>query len=200
MLAGTFRAVITAFFVVGYYVIDFALIARYDRERAAQKSGRNWKFTLFALTAATVLIFQPLIIPGLGLQLQAAWGAWIQVLGIALVSLGLGLHVWARIHLGRFYAERVEIIPNHQVIDTGPYAYVRHPIITSFFLFVMGLFLINPALPAALLVIYTFWDFSGAARKEERKLSQLPGYSDYLQRTPRFFPTARQLLRLLRKT
>jgi protein-S-isoprenylcysteine O-methyltransferase Ste14 len=199
MLTGMYQAVATTLVVAAYYVVDFILIARYDRQRAAQKSGRNWKFTLFALTAAAILILQPILVPGLSLNLQAGWGIWIQVLGIALASLGLVIHVWARMHLGRFYAERVEVIADHQVINTGPYAYVRHPIILSFFLIVMGLFLINPALPTVLLVVYTYWDFSGAARKEERELSQLPGYSDYLQCTPRFFPRVGQVISLLKR-
>jgi protein-S-isoprenylcysteine O-methyltransferase Ste14 len=189
----------TALIAVAYYAIDFALMARYDRDRPSQKSGRNWKYTVFMLATATVLIFQPIIAPGLSLYIQAGWGVWIQVLGIALAGLGLIIHVWARVHLGRFYAERVEVITGHQVIDTGPYAYVRHPIILSFFLIAIGLFLINPALPTALMAVYTYWDFSGAARREEQKLSRLPGYSDYLQHTPRFFPNVRQVLSHLKR-
>jgi protein-S-isoprenylcysteine O-methyltransferase Ste14 len=185
--------------VLAYYIVDFVLIAHYDRERARQKSGRNWRFTLFALTVAATIVLQPLLLPGLSLTIQASWGIWIQVLGLALASLGLVVHMWARMHLGRFYAERVEVIAGHQVIDTGPYAFVRHPIISSFFLLVTGLALINPAVPTVLLALYTFWDFSGAARKEEQKLSQLPGYSAYAQRTPRFFPRVRQVSYLFRK-
>jgi protein-S-isoprenylcysteine O-methyltransferase Ste14 len=200
MLIGVFQTVATVLIVLTYYVVDFILMAHYDRDRAKQKSGRNWKFTLFALTVAAILILQPLLWPGLSLNIQASWGIWIQVLGIALASLGLVVHVWSRIHLGQFYAERVEVIAGHQVIDTGPYAYVRHPIISSFFLLVTGLALINPALPTVLLVIYTFWDFSGAARKEEQKLSQLPGYPAYMQRTSRFFPRVRQVIAVFRKT
>ena len=199
MQTGLFQTVVTALIVMAYYVVDFILIAHYDRERAKQKSGRNWRFTLFALTVAAVIVLQPLVLPALSFSIQAGWGLWIQVLGIALASLGLAIHVWARIHLGRFYAERVEVIAGHQVINTGPYAYVRHPIISSFFLLVIGLALINPALTTVFLVLYTFWDFSGAARKEEQKLSQLPGYSAYMQRTTRFFPNARQVVAAFRK-
>jgi protein-S-isoprenylcysteine O-methyltransferase Ste14 len=66
---------------------------------------------------------------------------------------------------------------------------VRHPIITSFFGLVIGLFLINPAIPTLLLILYTFWDFSKAARREEILLSKsLPDYQAYLDRTPRFLP------------
>ena len=199
MWTGTFQAVMTALIAVAYYAIDFALMARYDRDRPPQKSGRNWRYTLFILAIAAALICQPIIAPGLSLHIQADWAVWIQMFGIALAGLGLTIHVWARVHLGRFYAERVEVIDGHQVIDTGPYAYVRHPVILSFFLIVIGLFLINPALPTALMVIYTYGDFSGAARKEEQKLSRLPGYSDYLLSTPRFFPNVRQVRSHLKK-
>ncbi len=194
MLPGTFQAVLTALLVVIYYTIDIILMAHYAQERDSRKSGRNWKYTLFMLATAAVLISQPVIASGLSWHMPLSWGIWIQILGIILMGLGLIIHVWARIHLGRFYAERVEVLVNHQVITSGPYAYVRHPIILSFFLFAIGLFLINPSLPTALLLIYTCWDFSGAARKEEQKLSQLPGYADYLQCTPRFFPNVRRML------
>ncbi len=199
MLSGIFQSVVTVLVVAAYYLCDFILIARYDRERAAQQSGRNWKFTLFALAFAAVIILQPVIMPSLSLNVSATWGIWIQLLGIALAGLGLAVHIWARTHLGRFYAERVEVIAGHEVIVTGPYAFVRHPIISSFFLLVIGLFLINPALPTLILVIYTFWDFSGAARKEERELSQLSGYAAYMQHTPRFFPGLDQLAAVLKR-
>jgi hypothetical protein len=65
-------------------------------------------------------------------------------------------------HLRQFYAERVELQREHQLIDSGPYATVRHPVFTSFFLFAGGLLLINPALPSALVFAYTLWDFSRA--------------------------------------
>jgi protein-S-isoprenylcysteine O-methyltransferase Ste14 len=99
------------------------------------------------------------------------------------------LQVWARLHLRQFYAERVEVQPEHYVVDTGPYAHVRHPLFTSFFVFVTGLLLVSPALPTLLVAAYAFWDFSRAARQEEELLSEhLAGYKDYMARVPRFVP------------
>jgi protein-S-isoprenylcysteine O-methyltransferase len=113
----------------------------------------------------------------------------IQILGIITMLLSLALHVWSRFHLQQFYAERVEVQPEHQVINTGPYALMRHPVITSFFGIATGLFLINPALTTLATLLYTLWDFGRAARQEEDLLTKaLPGYAAYASHTPRFLP------------
>ncbi|MGE5643101.1 MAG: methyltransferase family protein, partial [Byssovorax cruenta] len=114
------------------------------------------------------------------------------ILGAILVLVALALHIWSRVHLRQFYAERVEVQPEHQVIDSGPYAWMRHPVITSFFGIAIGLFLINPSPLTLLALLYTIWDFGRAARQEEELLTRtLPGYSDYARRTPRFLPRLR---------
>jgi protein-S-isoprenylcysteine O-methyltransferase len=113
----------------------------------------------------------------------------IQILGVITILSALALHIWSRVHLQQFYAERVEVQPEHRVIDTGPYRLVRHPVITSFFGIAAGLFLINPALTTLAVLCYTIWDFRRAAGQEEELLSRtLPGYADYAGRTPRFLP------------
>jgi protein-S-isoprenylcysteine O-methyltransferase len=189
MYTGIFQSAITLSALVLFYITDFLLISRYDRERQAEGSGRSWSYTLLALVIAAVLVLQPLILSGLGLQIEARWGAWLQVLGISLIIVSMGAQVWSRLHLRQFYAERVELQPDHVLIDTGPYAYVRHPLFTSFFLFVAGLFLVNPALPTVVVMAYAIWDFARAAKEEEDLLSQhLPGYADYMARTARFVP------------
>ena len=118
----------------------------------------------------------------LGLMGAGPWGdrdRW--VISIA--------HLVALFHLQQYYAERVEVQPEHQVINPGPYALVRHPVITSFFGISTGLFFINPALTTLAALLYTLWDFGRAARQEEELLTQtLPGYSDYARQTPRFLP------------
>ena len=99
------------------------------------------------------------------------------------------LHVWARLNLGEYYGEREEVQPAQALVFTGPYKIIRHPIYMSYFLASIGMFLINPALPTLLGVAYSFWDFPGAVRREEKLLAkELPGYADYMRTTPRFLP------------
>jgi protein-S-isoprenylcysteine O-methyltransferase Ste14 len=169
--------------------MDFALIQRYDQKRQASGSGRSWDFTFLIFVMVAVLVLQPVLFPILSFRTIETWGLVIQIIGVFTILVALALHIWSRAHLQHFYAERVEVQPEHKVIDTGPYRLMRHPVITSFFGIATGLFLINPALTTFAALLYTIWDFRRAAQQEEDLLTKtLPGYAEYAHRTPRFLP------------
>jgi protein-S-isoprenylcysteine O-methyltransferase len=189
MLSGILQSIATLLTILLFYSMDFALIRRYDKKRRASGSGRSWDFTFFIFLMVAILVLQPLLLPFLGLRTTAPWGLAIQLAGAITILLALALHIWSRAHLQQFYAERVEVQPEHRVIDTGPYKLVRHPVITSFFGIATGLFLINPSVPTIAALLYTLWDFTRAAKQEEELLTKtLPGYAAYADRTPRFLP------------
>jgi len=189
MLTGIVQSVITLLTVGIFYTIDSILIRHYDRQRHASGSGRAWDFTFLIFAMVAILVLQPMLLPILGFRTDQLWGLVIQMLGVFIILAALGLHIWSRAHLRHYYAERVEVQPEHKVIDTGPYQLMRHPVITSFFGIASGLFLINPALTTLAALLYTIWDFMRAAKQEEDLLTKtLPGYADYANRTPRFLP------------
>ena len=189
MLTGIPQSLATLLTILLFYAMDFVLIRRYDKKRQASGSGRAWDFTFFIFAMVAVLVLQPVLLPGISFTTSEPWGLWIQVLGVIVIIASLGLHIWSRVHLQQYYAERVEVQPEHKVINTGPYALMRHPVITSFFGIATGLFLINPSVVTIAALLYTIWDFSRAAHQEEDLLSQtLPGYAEYAHRTPRYLP------------
>lgn len=189
MLLGIPQSIATLLAILLFYTMDFALIRRYDKQRQASGSGRAWDFTFFIFTMVGVLVLQPVFIPIISFHTTETWGLFIQIIGTLTILAALGLHIWSRVHLGHYYAERVEVQPEHKVIDTGPYKLMRHPVITSFFGIATGLFLINPALTTLTALLYTIWDFTRAAQQEEDLLTRtLPGYAEYANRTPRFMP------------
>jgi protein-S-isoprenylcysteine O-methyltransferase Ste14 len=189
MLIGIPQAAATLITIIAFYAMDFVLIRRYDRQRQASGSGRSWDFTLLIFGLVAILILQPILLPIISFRTTQSWGLLIQIIGVISIITALALHIWARVHLQHYYAERVEVQPEHRVIDTGPYALMKHPVITSFFGIAGGLFLINPALTTLATLSYTIWSFTRAARQEEELLTKtLPNYADYSRRTPRFLP------------
>jgi protein-S-isoprenylcysteine O-methyltransferase Ste14 len=193
MLLGIPQSAATLISILLFYAMDIALIRRYDKQRTASGSGRAWDFTLFIFLMVAVLVMQPVLLPSISFRTAKSWGLIVQIAGALLILCALALHIWSRAHLGRYYAERVELQPGHQVIEMGPYKFMRHPVITSFFGIAGGLFLINPALTTLAALLYTIWDFTRAARQEEDLLAQnLPGYAEYARRTPRFLPRVRR--------
>jgi protein-S-isoprenylcysteine O-methyltransferase Ste14 len=59
---------------------------------------------------------------------QGFWPFW---LGAAVTVAGLLFAIWAREHLGRNWSRSVTIKQDHELITSGPYAVVRHPIYTG---------------------------------------------------------------------
>jgi protein-S-isoprenylcysteine O-methyltransferase Ste14 len=188
MILGIQQSLVLLLIICLFYGMDTWLIRRYDPLRA-HGSSRSWSYTLLAWLAAIVIILQPYLLPWLGLRIAAWWGLALQVLGVVFAAGGLLLHGWARLNLGPYYGEREEVQPAQGLVVTGPYKVIRHPIYMSYFLSSIGMFLIVPALTTLLGVAYSFWDFPGAMRREEKLLSEkLPGYTDYMRTTPRFIP------------
>jgi protein-S-isoprenylcysteine O-methyltransferase Ste14 len=60
------------------------------------------------------------------------------LLAVLLVALGLGFSVWARVHIGRNWSGTVTLKHGHELIRSGPYAYVRHPIYTGLLVAFLG--------------------------------------------------------------
>lgn len=79
----------------------------------------------------------------LSIQAQVRWPrallpSWFVPVGVILFILGLILRWYAIIHLGRFFTVNVAIAADHQLVDTGPYRFVRHPSYTGALLAFIG--------------------------------------------------------------
>ncbi|MBI3678062.1 MAG: isoprenylcysteine carboxylmethyltransferase family protein [Proteobacteria bacterium] len=115
----------------------------------------------------------------------AAWGL------LALIAGAFAFCWWARLHLGKLWSGFVSLKEGHHVVDTGPYALVRHPIYSGVFFAALMTALLH-ATPAALLgfVLITL-GFSMTARVEERFLREQLGaesYDAYSSRVPMLVP------------
>jgi protein-S-isoprenylcysteine O-methyltransferase Ste14 len=189
MLTGIYKAAIILSTGAVYYCADVALLRRFDRQRPDGGAGRSRGYTTLMVLFLLLLVVQPVLLPGLGLQIPGGWGLAVLSLGLLLIVCGLGLHWWARRHLEHFYVEDVQLIEGHALVDSGPYRHVRHPVFLSFLSIAIGLLLVNPALTTLLLALYVLVDFLRAARREEGLLAaELPGYEGYMERTGRFVP------------
>ncbi|MGE0456702.1 MAG: isoprenylcysteine carboxylmethyltransferase family protein [Bauldia sp.] len=64
--------------------------------------------------------------------------AGIMIVGVLLTIAGLGISVWARVYLGAQWTGRVGVREGHQLIRSGPYRFVRHPIYSGMLLAFIG--------------------------------------------------------------
>lgn len=117
--------------------------------------------------------------------------AWCMV---ALAMIGLSFTWWARVHLGRLWSRWVVRKADHRIIQTGPYALVRHPIYTGVNLAILATAVISGTVLAyfgAALIVLSFYI---KARLEERFLREELGpeaYDAYARRVPMLVPFLR---------
>jgi protein-S-isoprenylcysteine O-methyltransferase Ste14 len=98
-------------------------------QRLEPASSRILRSLAF-LVAIALLTVPRIPLPWLYFQLwpQGLWPFW---LGAALTVAGLLFAIWARQHLGRNWSRSVTLKQDHELITSGPYAVVRHPIYTG---------------------------------------------------------------------
>jgi protein-S-isoprenylcysteine O-methyltransferase Ste14 len=180
--------------VIGILWIGFVLswIAAMPWSSAAEKRvglNRELAYRIVLVTGGVIFF-----IPAHGyegplrlwwLPFQAVWPmAWI-------IALGFAFAWWARIWLGSLWSGQVTKKADHRVVDTGPYAIVRHPIYTGILLAVYATAALKGTvlgIAGAVIITLGLWM---KARLEEGWLREELGadaYDSYRRRVPMLMP------------
>jgi protein-S-isoprenylcysteine O-methyltransferase Ste14 len=110
--------------------------------------------------------------------------------GLGLAVIGLGIAVWARRHLGRYWSGRITLKVDHQVIQSGPYAFVRHPIYSGILLALLGTVISIGTARSCIAIVLMFLSFVVKLTLEERWLCAHLGaeYQEYRRRVKALIP------------
>jgi len=107
-----------------------------------------------------------------------------------LCDVRIALAIWARRHLGRNWSGEVRIRDDHQLVQSGPYRLIRHPIYTAMFAMYTGTALVSGELHALLAIAVLAVAYWRKIRLEERALSAALGatYDSYRRGTWALIP------------
>jgi len=185
----------TAFAVIWIAWIVSWLAAAFWASRA-EKRAVAWVTLAYGLAiVAGALLLTPWA--ARSLQMPPLWhvGFYGAYALAALTLAGLLFTWWARLHLGRLWSGSITRKHDHRVVDTGPYALVRHPIYTGL-IFALAATAVAQATASALagvaLIAFGLWM---KARAEERFLAAELGadaYGGYRRRVPMLIPGIRR--------
>ncbi len=151
------------------------------------------------LLAGAILFALPRLGGWLALRLLPRSALWLWV-GTALVAAGLGFAVAARAYLGRNWSGIVTLKQGHELIRTGPYRLVRHPIYTGMLLAFVGTAVARGDVRGLVALALVTASFLFKLRVEERFMAeQFPQeYPGYKARTPALIPGLKTLRTALR--
>lgn len=115
-------------FAVGWGIFWlYWLVAAFSMKRARVDWSRQLRIRAVILVAAIVLARLGAF-RGHGLNTNP----WLAGVGLALFALGLAFAIWARLHIGRNWGTPMMERAEPELVTSGPYRFVRHPIYSGF--------------------------------------------------------------------
>ena len=112
---------------------------------------------------------------------------WI---GLTMTFAGVMFAIWARVTLGRNWSGIVTVKRDHELIRTGPYALVRHPIYTGITFAVFGTAIFIGEIKSLIVVVAMLSVFTYKMKIEEQFMTEQFGseYASYRQTTKALVP------------
>lgn len=143
---------------------------------------------LFYGALAAWLLHPPLV--GWAAVSISATGRWT---GVLLISAGFVTGLWALLDLGRSVTPTVTVREGSELVTSGPYRHVRHPLYSSMLLTIPGCALATANLLVLAAGMATFAVILVRTRHEEDELVRTFGdrYLDYMDQTGRIIPRFR---------
>lgn len=169
----------------------FILSAQFAQRRALTRRGATLRTAGGLAALVPYLFWVPYLVIWLrpGPELDIPDG--LRWLGVALTVLGIVFALWSMITLGRHYDLVLEVHEGHELVRSGPYALVRHPVYTGLALHFAGACLAtgNLLLIAGTLLV-SYPSFYARVRAEERLLRGQFGaeYEAYAREVPMLLP------------
>lgn len=114
----------------------------------------------------------------------------VGVIGLSVSFVGLLIACWSRYLLGKNWSLSVQKKENHELINSGPYSILRHPIYTGILLIFIGNTIIVGDYRGIIAVVIVFISFWFKLKKEEKWLIEIFGekYLSYSENTKKIIP------------
>jgi len=115
---------------------------------------------------------------------------WIAMVGALLVVAGVAFAIWARRHIGKNWSAQVTIRKEHELVRSGPYTRIRHPIYTGLLLAVAGTAIAIGEYRAIIAFVVVAIGFTVKAKREESFLGTQfgPAFDEHRRQTGFFLP------------
>ena len=170
---------------IGYAWLVFWIYWLVAASTSKQSVPGGWRTRLAGVSAVGVFVIAGVLRGGS----LAVHSPVLAAVGALLFACGIALAVWARLHLGRNWGMPATQRAEPELVTSGPYRFVRHPIYSGLLLAMLGTALVDNLLGlivVAVLVVYFYY----CGTVEERNLTATfpQAYPEYQSRTKMLIP------------
>jgi protein-S-isoprenylcysteine O-methyltransferase Ste14 len=150
-----------------------------------QSVSGGWRPRLIGVSAVGVVLIAVVLRGGS----LARHSVILAVIGALLFACGIALAVWARLHLGRNWGAPMSQRAEPELVTSGPYRFVRHPIYTGLLLAMLGTALVNNLLGLIVVAALAAYFYYCGTVEERNLAATFPeAYPEYRSRTKMLIP------------
>lgn len=173
----------------GYYVKNHSKPedAALKKREAGLASKISGVFGLIGFISAIAFVISPGWLAFANLSLPV----WLRWAGVALALAGFALLQWAQVTLGKSWSDTPRMMKEQDLVTSGPYQFIRHPIYTAFVLILGSTLLISANWFVGLAWIgMTILEVASRIGFEEALMIEYFGdqYREYMKKTGRLLP------------
>jgi protein-S-isoprenylcysteine O-methyltransferase Ste14 len=158
-------------------------LASASTSKASVRGG--WRTRLTGVSVIAVIV----IAGAFGSHGLAVHSVILAAVGAVLFVGGIALAVWARLHLGRNWGMPMTQRAEPELVTSGPYRFVRHPIYSGLLTAMLGTVLVNNLLGLIVVAVLTAYFYYCGTVEERNLAARFPtAYPEYRTRTKMLIP------------
>lgn len=175
-----------------FWVVWLVAALRTKRTQERAPLGSRLAYTIPVLLGAYLMFLRESELGRLSIQVIPR-SRTAEYVGLSLTIAGIALAIWARFYIGQNWSGTVTVKVGHELIRTGPYHFVRHPIYSGILLAIIGSALARGDAVGVIAIALFWFGFLIKSRKEEEFMRKTFGeqYVQYAQTTGALVPKLR---------
>ena len=180
-----YRSIIT---LLWFVAIVYWSIAAFNVKKSAPRNAR-W----FAIRILFFVIFVVVVRSSIFTNFDAAFIAHsssaLGFIGTVLCAGGIALAIWARVYLGENWGMPSTTKEDTELVTSGPYKYIRHPIYSGVILAMLGSAFAGDGIWLIVFIIFTLYYIYNARIEESNMMWVFPEqYREYKKKTKMLIP------------
>lgn len=174
--------------IVWFVFWAYWLISAATSKKTAHRNMVGWYMRLMIVLVIIIAVFESgNASKFVTAPLATSVGGFI--VGAFLVVIGLAFAVWARVHLGKNWGMPMSLKENPELVTSGPYRLVRHPIYSGVLLAMLGSAIVGGVFWLLVVVLFGIYFIYSGRQEEKIMTKEFPDqYPEYMKRSKMLIP------------
>jgi len=171
------------------FMVVWLIFSLNTKKNVKLNNQRQTSFIRLAVIVAVIAFLKIKIFRDLAYPNIFSSNHFVQACGVSICVLGIAFAIWARIHIGKNWGMPMSQKKEPELVTTGPYRFVRHPIYTGLITAMIGSLLAEGLIWMIWLVCMGFYFIYSAKQEEKSMMLQFPDrYAEYMKGTKMLIP------------